>query len=374
MTLGIRFVVLIIGIVLASVQCQTSVRKAEATKDDGAKQTDGKKQRPKDETLVPRGFDFANAPEIIAFGSNLNQNKPQPIWDVIFKSNPDLFILAGNTINTAQPESKPISAQYKKLDLIPEFRHFRELVPMMATWDENDFGVKIGVVENADKDDARREFLYQWSYVKDSLKVNQKGIYHAKILGGVRKKSSTFQVILLDTRSFKSALKKVDDPGAAGTTKVFLNDDKKATVLGNDQWEWLERQLRKPADIRIVVSSIPLISDETATDGWAGFPREKDRFFELIRRTQAHNLFIVSGGRNWAVAKKEIKGWGTLYDFTSGGLTATDSSELAKGPSADPIKAENFGLLSVDWSRKKMEIQIRDAANGILNKAEIKIR
>ncbi len=374
MTIGIRFVILVLGIVLTSVQCQTSVRKAEPTKDDGAKLADGKKQRPKDETLVPRGFDFANAPEIVAFGSNLNQNKPQPIWDVIFKSNPDLFILAGNTINTSQSENKPISSQYKKLDLITEFRRFRERVPMMATWDENDFGIKNGVVENADKDDARREFLYQWSYVKDSLKINQKGIYHAKILGGVRKKSSTFQVILLDTRSFRSALKKVDNPAVTSSAKIVSNDNKKATVLGDDQWEWFERQLRKPADIRIIVSSIPLISDDLTTDGWVGFPGEKDRFFELIRRTQAHNLFVVSGGRNWSVAKKEIKGWGTLYDFTSGGLTAIDSNESTKSLTADTLKAENFGLLSVDWSRKKMEIQIRDAANGILNKVEIKIR
>ena len=35
--------------------------------------------------------------------------------------------------------------------------------------------------------------------------------------------------------------------------------------------------------------------DLELSDGWAGFPREKERFFELIRRTQAHNLFVVSG-------------------------------------------------------------------------------
>ena len=374
MTFGIRFIILILGIVLASVQCQTSIRKVELPKDDGIKPTDAKKIRPKDESLVPRGFDFANAPEIVAFGSNINQNKPQPIWDVIFKSNPDLFILAGNTINAVQPENKPISAQYKKLDLIPEFRHFRERVPMMATWDENDYVLKSGGAANADKDDARREFLYQWSYVKDSLKINQLGIYHAKILGGVRKKSSTFQVILLDTRSFRSALKKADETSATGSGKFVPNDDKKGTILGDNQWDWLERQLRKPADVRIIVSSIPLISDEPTFENWANFPREKERLFELIRRTQTHNLFVVSGGRNWSVAKKEIKGWGTLYDFTSGGLTAPDSGDLAKASGGDSMKSENFGLVSVDWARKKMEIQIRDAANGVLNKAEIKIK
>ena len=52
------------------------------------------------------------------------------------------------------------------------------------------------------------------------------------------------QVILLDTRSFRSAPIKL--PG--GGYQPVMDPD--ATVLGAAQWAWLETELRRPADIR----------------------------------------------------------------------------------------------------------------------------
>lgn len=365
----------LVFVVFAITGCQTSSSKSEIAKGETVKAPEMKKILPKDDSLVPRGFDFGNAPEVIAFGSAANQDKAQPIWNVISKSNPDLFIFAGNTISSAKSENIPLSARYKKLNLIPDFRQFRESVPVMAIWDESDYGAVAGGSDYTEKEESRREFLYEWSYVKDSMRMNQKGIYHSKILGGVRKKSPTLQVILLDTRWFRSPLKTVAD-AISGKSKMEPTQDRKTTILGEEQWEWLERQLRKPADVRIIVSSIQLVAEDHGFEKWANFPHEKERFLNLLRRTQPRNLFVISGNRNRGViAKQDIKGWGTLYDITSGSLTEiAETDESDKSYVGPQIKAENFGVILVDWARKKIDIQLRDISNTVVNSVNLKLR
>lgn len=363
-------------VVLFTLGCQstsTSVASSDSGKKEESKSTEIK--RPKNNDLIPRGVDVAIAPEIIAFGSCAHQDKPQPIWDVVSKNSPELFIFSGDNIYASKPETKPIGAQYKKLNLIPEFRRFREQVPILAIWDDHDYGVNDSGSDNSEKDEAKREFLNQWTYAKDSLGVGQKGIYHSKILGGVKKKSPTLQIIMLDTRWFRSPLKKAEDPNSPNR-RFLPTDDKKTTVLGDEQWSWLEKQLRKPADVRLIVSSIQFVAEEHGFEKWANFPHEKERFLNLLRRVGPKNLFIISGDRHMGtIAKQEVKGWGTLYDITSSGINrVADIEETDKAYIGAPIKVENFGLAKIDWSRKKIEFEIRDATNKVLNSVDLKIK
>lgn len=364
-------------VLLFAISCQSTSKStvAEAEKKDEAAKPQEATKRPKSNDLTPRGVDVALAPETVAFGSCANQDKPQPLWDVIAKDEPELFIFSGDNVYASAPETKPIGAQYKKLNLIPEFRRFREHIPILATWDDHDYGVNDAGFDNPEKDEARREFLNQWTYVKDSLSKGQKGVYHTKILGGVKKNSPMLQVIVLDTRWFRSPLKKIDDPNTPNR-KFAPTDDKKATILGEEQWAWLERQLRKPADVRVVVSSIQFVAEEHGFEKWANFPQEKERFLNLLRRVGPKNLFIISGDRHLGtIAKQEVKGWGTLYDITASGINKfADLDESDKSYVGAPIKTENFGLMKINWAHKKIEVQLRDSANKVLNGVEIKIK
>src|SRR5207253_7992032 len=116
-----------------------------------------------------------------------NQDLPQPIWTAISSNNPDLFLFMGDSIQTSKPEQRRLMDQYRKLDRIQEYRAFREKVPFMATWDDQDFGPK--------------EFLQYWTYVANSTSFGQKGIYHAKIIGPKKKQ---VQIVMLDTRTFRT--------------------------------------------------------------------------------------------------------------------------------------------------------------------------
>lgn len=368
-----RLVLSLFLVVLLSASCQLASTASDTAKKDEVKVQENK--RSKNNDLIPRGIDVAMAPEVIAFGSCADQNKPQPLWEVIAKNNPELFIFSGDNVYASIPETKPIGAQYKKLNLIPEFRRFREHVPIFATWDDHDYGVNDAGSDNPEKEEAKREFLNQWTYVRDSLSIRQKGVYHTKILGGVKRKSPSLQIIMLDTRWFRSPLKKIED-STNPHRKYGPTDDKKAMVLGEEQWAWLEKQLRKPADVRIVVSSIQFVAEEHGFEKWANFPQEKERFLNLLRRVGPKNLFIVSGDRHLGtIAKQEVKGWGTLYDVTSSGINrAADLQETDASYMGAPVKVENFGLMKIHWSRKKIDFELRDSSNKVLNTLELKIR
>lgn len=331
----------------------------------------------KDQPLTIRGIDYGKAPERIAFGSGANQNEDQPIWKGILQQDPDAFIFMGGAVDLTKGDGTA-NEQYKKLNRIPEYRQFREKVPFLAIWDDADYGTVNGGADASTKDSARKEFLGYWNYVRDSLPFNRDGLYHAKILGGAvtgkkrRQKVNgpSLQVILLDTRTFRSPLKKGDD-GA-----FIPNTDKGATLLGPDQWEWLEDHLRQSANFRILVSPIPVIATQPGGEKWSLFPAEREKLFNLLKKTGVKNLVILSGNRHvGSIAKTEVKGWGKLYDVTSGSLNQpSKSTETDKEFLGNSINAENFGLATFDWKHKSLKVELRDIDGKPANGFELKFR
>lgn len=295
------------------------------------------------EGLLPRGIDFSATIKTVAFGSSANQDLPQPLWKVVAENNPDLFLFAGDNVRLNVASQKPTMAQYRKLDTIPEYRAFREKVPFFATWDSDDFG-------------DQQEFIKYWSYVGNSISFGQKGIYHGKIIGP---KNKQVQIIMLDTRTFRSK-----------------PEDANSTLLGEMQWAWLESQLKRPAQVRMIVSSVPLIAMEHGADKWSLYPKERQRFFDLLRKTGARNVVVFSGDRRQSsIAKTSIKDWGMLFD-----ITASPINEPAAAAEADAsfegsaYAGESFGLAQIDWNDKKMSLQIRDATNKAVSTVSFKIR
>lgn len=320
--------------------------------------------------LPSRGIDYAQALERIAFGSCANQDEPQPIWKTIQQNNPDLFLFTGDNVYASSPHQKPIAEQYRKLDLIPEYRSLREKVPFMATWDDHDFGLRDGGADWSGKDAARRDFINYWTYTRNSMPLEQGGVYHSKIIGP---KKQMVQVIMLDTRYYRSPLK--EKAGFEGQARNYeLQED--GTILGEAQWQWLEAQLKRPANVRFIVSSIQLIADQPAFEKWGNFPRERQRFFDLIKKNRAQNVIVVSGDRHIAsISKMNLPGYGPLFEITASSLNRPNNY-----PDQDPhyvgptFNAENFGLADIDWKKKSLSLEIRDLSNNVVNSAIVKIK
>jgi alkaline phosphatase D len=130
-------------------------------------------------------------------------------------------------------------------------------------------------------------------------------------------------------------------------------------MLGKEQWTWLESELRRPAEVRLLISSIQAISAEHGWEKWANMPAERSRLFGLIRETGAEGVLLFSGDRHLgevsALPVDDPDGVGyPLFELTSAGLThGTDlpfEPNRYRVASEDIFRQPNFGILNIDWS------------------------
>lgn len=323
-------------------------------------------------TIPSRGIDYDATLTTVAFGSCANQDQPQPLWKTISATRPDLFIFMGDNIYSSGPYQHPMTEQYRKLDQISEYKEIREKVPFLATWDDHDFGQKDGGGDFAGKDLTRRAFLNYWPYVKNSIPLEQDGIYHSKMIGPKKK---VVQVIMLDTRYFRTPLhEKHDHEG--GFQGYNPSDAPTDTILGEAQWKWLEEQLKRPADVRFVVSSIQLIANEHIFEKWDNFPNERKKFYDLLKKTKAKNVIVLSGDRHMSmIAKEDVPGYGPLYDITASSINRPNKYSTADSKYIGPVYAqESFGIASIDWKKKKVRMDIHDMNNKVINSVTIKLK
>jgi len=308
---------------------------------------------------------FADQPlQRIAFGSCAMQFKPQPIWDVIGKQQPDLFLFLGDNIyadfdgkQPFTPTKATLKRDWEMLANEPHFKRFRQQVPIMATWDNHDYGKHNGGAEFELKELTKTAFLDFFAEPKDSVRRNTPGIYEAKIFGPMGKR---VQVILLDTRYFKGPFVKdkrskhvKQAAGLTGSMGNYLpNTDPNVSLLGQAQWQWLEQQLDKPAELRLIASSTQVINDTKHMDEWGNYPHERQRLFDLIKKTRANGVILLSGNVHYSEISQLPDFPYPLIDFTSSGLTHTnkayakaDNPYRLAGPSAEI----NFGMIEIDW-------------------------
>ncbi|MGI9570370.1 MAG: alkaline phosphatase D family protein, partial [Desulfobulbia bacterium] len=268
----------------------------------------------------------------VAFGSCAQQWLDQPVWSAIEKQNPDIFLFLGDAIygdwdgeKVFAPTARTLKRDWNKLAAIPEYAMFRSSVPIMATWDNHDYGKHDGGAEFALKEESKQLFLDFFEEPEKSDRRMRPGIYDARIFGPPGKR---LQVILLDTRTFKSPYIKDarsrQEKSALNIRGQYLpNTDVDATLLGIEQWRWLEQQLRNPVEIRIIASSTQIIADEKAMEEWGNFPLERKRLFKLIEETSANGIIFLSGNVHFTEVSSTDEGSYKLYDFTSSGLTHT---------------------------------------------------
>ncbi len=292
----------------------------------------------------------------ICFGSCCHQDKPQPILRDVVARKPDLFIYLGDNIYGDTLDMNVLRAKYEKLGTKPEFQALRAAVPTIATWDDHDYGANDSGKEYRPAAESREIFFDFWREPGDSSRRQHPGIYHAhKFSDGKR----TVQVILLDTRTFRDSL-------ARNSLKSWKNDyhpdpDPSKTLLGDTQWQWLAEQLRQPADVRIIASSIQFSHQHNGWESWTNLPRELIKMTELINETGAQGVVFISGDVHWGeLSKLPVPGNYPLYDVTSSGLTETwPSVEENQNRVGEIVRENNFGMIEFDWSKSEPELHLQ---------------
>jgi alkaline phosphatase D len=264
----------------------------------------------------------------IAIGSCALQWDEQLIWDAVIAAEPDLFLYVGDAI-------------YGDFDGEKVYDVSRESL----------YGRAEGGAEFALKDMSKRIFLDFFGYPAEARVRDHSGIYHAKVFGPAGRR---VQIIMLDTRYNKGPYVLAERPeGAGGSLGKFApQTDTTVTLLGEEQWTWLEQQLREPAEVRFVVSSTQIVADQKGMDEWGNYPHERRRLFDLIESTDANGVVLLSGNVHYTEVSQTDEGPYLLTDFTASGLTHVNqgyADAANRYRVAGPYVDRNVGLVEIDW-------------------------
>ncbi len=303
----------------------------------------------------------------IAFGSCARQNIPQPIWHTIADAKPQLFLFIGDNIYGDTEDMDRMRAKYAQLGAKPGYQKLLKHCKLLATWDDHDYGVNDGGAEYPKKKESQQVFLEFYKEPKDSPRWKREGVYLAQTFGP---KGKRVQVILLDTRYFRSKLKRAPKR-PKGRGPYIDDDDTNKTMLGEAQWKWLGEQLRKPAELRIIASSIQVVPQHHGWEYWQNFPHERRRLFKLIGDTKANGVVFISGDRHHAEISrlpaddKENGAGYPLIDVTSSSLNQAGGGNFRERNDhrlGDNFGQLNFATIDIDWTKSNPAVQfdIRD--------------
>lgn len=305
--------------------------------------------------------DFESPLEVIAFGSCNRQNLPQPMWPVIAKNQPDLWIWAGDNIYGDSKDASVIAAHYKTQSELPAYKLFSDTTQIVGTWDDHDYGWNNAGKEYPIKALTSVLALDFMQVPAEDPRRQREGIYGAYDFGPEGKR---VKVVLLDGRYFATG-KKAEDP----------------ELIGEAQRAWLATELAEStAQIHLLVSGIQVISEEHNWESWAQYPADREWLLNLIAETELPGVIFISGDRHiheLSVLKESNVGY-PLVDATSSGLTHSWESfkgEPNKHRQGDIYKGLGFGLIQIDWSSQPVEarIEIRNTENIPVNQYTLKI-
>ena len=323
----------------------------------------------------------------IAMGSCVRQDRPQPIWEAVARYRPDVFLMLGDNIYGDTEDMGVLRRKYALLAANEGFAALRRAVPIIAVWDDHDFGADDAGSEYPMRRGSQQVFLDFFGVPADAPLRRQEGIYRAVVAGPPGRR---VQFICLDTRYHRSppAMLPAEERKLRGG-RYRPTDDPSATVLGAEQMAWLRRVLEEPAEVRIVLSSIQFVFTGHHWEHWGNYPVERSRILKLIRDSGARGVIFVSGDRHAAEISRLPAGPDAvaypLYDLTASSLnqampagTSRDSNPLRLGPHQRGV---NFGTIDIEWSDEEgvesagvsLTLAIRDVAGGIVHAEHVSL-
>jgi len=213
----------------------------------------------------------------IAFGSCAKEAEGSGrVWNRINTLDPDALVLLGDTPYIDTTELKTQRRRYREFAAFPPFAKLATHIPVYATWDDHDFGRNDTDGRLDGKENSRRAFIEYRP--NPTAGEDGKGIYTSFRQGPM-------EVFLLDTRWFA----RTEGEGLSWT------------LLGKQQWTWLERSL-KASNAPFKVLACGMVFNGSVRPGksdcWGVYASEYARLRTLIDRIPG--VVLVSGDVHWS--------------------------------------------------------------------------
>lgn len=312
--------------------------------------------------LVPREA-VANPDVIlrkIAFGSCAKQDLPQHLWRDVAAAKPDLWIWLGDNIyGTPNATVEKLKTQYQLQRENKDYQYFKKTgVPIIGIWDDNDYGLSDGGKNLVFKKESQQLFLDFLDTPPDAPQRKREGIYTSYLYGKAKQK---VKVILLDTRYFRDNL--IRDT----TNKKYLPNEA-GDMLGREQWQWLENELKNDnAQVTLIASGIQVLSAAHSYEKWANLPTSRKKLFDLITKYKNPNTILISGDRHVGeIDRISLPQYRTLYEVTSSGIThiGTIKNETNEYRLGESINQLHYATIEIKWEKKPLEVYIKIIGEG----------
>ena len=293
----------------------------------------------------------------LGFGSCLHQDRSMAILRTIEKKELDLFMFIGDNVYGDQEDGeldkliRTYKQQYNNLE------NFLKNVSTEFIWDDHDFGLNDGGSNYRYKDKAKELFLETWQIASNDPRRLRDGLYFDKV---IKKNGLKIHLIFLDNRSFKSEWKLTDEFNKEGKERYIEDFNSDKTLLGKNQWKWLKDKLTVESDIKIIISSLQILSLGHGWESWDKFPLQREKLFKLIDESNLSNLFILSGDRHrGGFYKFKTVGNNNIYEFTSSSLNLPipfNTEEEGPLRIGSTYRKANFGVVRLFEDEVVMEL------------------
>lgn len=216
---------------------------------------------------------------------------------------------------------------------------------MLGVWDDHDYGINGGNKHNPLKELAREIFLDFLDEAPHSPRWTRPGgIYEAYSITAPDDSGRTVKIILLDVR--------------------FSADEWKADgdTLGEEQWTWLEHELKTPGDLTLIGSGIQIMTEDRFGVAEKWHPQSRQRLLKLLE--QVPNVILLSGDVHMSEIMLNPCHHYPIYEVTSSGITHTVRTTLGflhliftdwlmpySYNIGHRVTDKNFALIAVDWGR-----------------------
>ena len=301
----------------------------------------------------------------IGFGSCLTQEKPMPIFNAIKSENYDLFLMLGDNVygDTDSNDLIELRDAYEKQR--ENFDRLNLNFPFEAIWDDHDYGKNDGGKEYIYKAEAEQIFLDFWNIPQDDIRRARPGLYFEKTqeIDGI-----SIQMIFLDTRFFRDALLPTDERGAPGKERYIPHTDTSLTMLGEDQWTWLQEQLDKEVDHKIIVTSIQFLAMGHGWEAWKTLPHERQRLIDLVDQSSSEVLFISGDRHRGGLYQFSTQSGKVISEMTSSSLNLAFANDEEDGPlrSGPTFVQENYGEILLDKLTNTLTVNLKDNQGKII--------
>ncbi len=291
--------------------------------------------------------------QTIAFGSCHKVNDPNSdlVLTSIANQSPDAFIWLGDMVYGKDGNPEHLSKRFEQLKSKSSYQNLLQSTAVYGTWDDHDYGLNNAGRDYKHKDRSRADLFAFLNVPKNSPAYQRNGAYQSYDL------SAKIKLILLDNRYFKSeyAPKPYNDP---------YPPDYEGTILGEEQWNWLENLLKNStADVHIIASGIQVLSPEHRFEKWQNYPNEYKRLIGLLQTHTVKNPIVLSGDRHMSELSQKDIGYTVLYDATASGMTEALTNNLTESNPyriGQAVGVNNYGILALDWENRSLDFSFHD--------------